>query len=1003
MITFQEMILRLSDFWAKQGAIIHQGYDLETGAGTFNPATFLRALGPEPYNTAYVEPSRRPKDGRYGTNPNRIQHYFQYQVILKPSPTDIQTIYLKSLEAIGFDLKKHDVRFVHDDWEGPTLGAWGLGWETWIDGMEVSQITYFQAVAGLTLKPITGEITYGLERLAMYLQKKDSIFDLQWNQDVKYGDIYLQNEVEWSSYNFDEADTEMWLKHFNDYEREAKRLIQKKWPLPAYDFVVKASHAFNLLDARGVISVTERTGYITRIRELAKLVGEAYIQSREEKGYPLLKKKAVKEEKPSFPPPYLKEAQADFLLEIGSEELPASFVMPAVSSLKDLLTKFLENEGISYQEIHAYGTPRRLAVLIEALQTEKSLQVIEKKGPSLQAAFLPDGSPTNVGKGFLQSFGKKSMTLQEIEKSLDPEIEIRTIKEAKYLFAKKRVPSQNVAEILKEELPKLILQIEFPKKMRWADLDISFARPILWIVTLFGNEIIPFQLGNIQSDRKTRGHRQLSPESISLKEPKEYLHALKTHFVMASVQERRDSILKQLKEIEEKLQAKVIEKEKVIREVLFLVEWPYLTEAYFNQDFLRAPKELLVSEMVEHQRYFPIENREGGLLNSFIITANNIPSDQIREGNCRVLSARLADGVFLYELDLKTSLDQWNEKLKKMTFQKELGTVFEKVERLKKHVVFLAPYFPEVELNEAIRAAELSKADLATHTVGEFPDLQGTMGKYYAKLQGESPSVALSIEESWMPRGEKSPLPASPLGALVSLADKFDNLIGYFAVGLKPTSSSDPYALRRQVLGIIRILIQHRIHLPLKETLKACMSHFLKKFPEKEVLDSIHEFILNRIKTVFQEFGFKSDEIEAALAPGVYDIYDTYLRIEALHDFRQKPEFEKLYEVYKRARGQLQDFGAQTLTPSLLKEPAEIALFQANGVCQKELLNHINRQSYASAFATLPRLQPPLAQLFDEVKVLDDDPSLCSNRIALLQEVFSLFSKLLDFGKIQFS
>jgi len=254
MVTFQEILRKLNLFWENQGCVIHQGYDLEVGAGTFNPATFLRCLGPEPYKAGYIEPSRRPTDGRYGENPVRLQHYFQYQVILKPSPANIQDLYLQSLEAIGFDLSQHDMRFVHDDWEAPTLGAWGLGWEVWMDGMEVTQFTYFQCVGGIDLKPISGEITYGIERLSTYLMGIDSTFNLPWTDDFTYGDIYHRSEVEWSQYNFEEADTAMWFKHFDDFEKEAKRLMERNLPLPAYDFVMKASHAFNMLDARGAIS-----------------------------------------------------------------------------------------------------------------------------------------------------------------------------------------------------------------------------------------------------------------------------------------------------------------------------------------------------------------------------------------------------------------------------------------------------------------------------------------------------------------------------------------------------------------------------------------------------------------------------------------------------------------------------------------------------------------------------------------------------------------------------
>jgi glycyl-tRNA synthetase alpha chain len=289
VMTFQELILALQRFFAEQGCVIQQPYDVEVGAGTMNPATFLRVLGPEPWKVAYVESTRRPADGRYGENPNRLQHYYQYQVIMKPSPDDIQEIYLDSLRSLGIDPLKHDIRFVEDDWESPTLGAWGLGWEVWLDGLEITQFTYFQQAGGIDLKPVSVELTYGIERIAMFLQGVDSVYDLTWVKGVTYGDIHHKSEVEWSVHNFEEADVALQFQLFDNYEREGLRLIEKGLVLPAYDYCLKSSHTFNLLDARGAIGVTERTSFIGRVRNLARRCAEAYLKQREEAGFPLMK------------------------------------------------------------------------------------------------------------------------------------------------------------------------------------------------------------------------------------------------------------------------------------------------------------------------------------------------------------------------------------------------------------------------------------------------------------------------------------------------------------------------------------------------------------------------------------------------------------------------------------------------------------------------------------------------------------------------------------------
>lgn len=1020
MSTFQDLIRRLSAFWETQGCLTQQGYDVEVGAGTFNPATFLRCLGPEPYRAAYIEPCRRPADGRYATNPTRLQHYFQYQVILKPSPANIQDLCMKSLEAIGFNLSEHDIRFVHDDWESPSLGAWGLGWEVWMDGMEVIQFTYFQSAGGVALKPITGEVTYGLERLAMYLQKVNNIFDLKWNEQIKYGDIYHRNEIEWSHYNFEQASTDMWFRHFEDYEKEAQKMSAQKLPIPAYDFVMKASHAFNLLDARGVISVTERTGYIGRIRELARQVAEGYIKSREELGFPLMQKwNATKSESALLPQidSELLDANGtgskDFLLEIGSEELPATFVPIGCSNLEKTLKQLLEREGIAYKAIKTYGTPRRLAAIIEGLAIAKPSQTNEKRGPSIEQAYDNTGKLTQAGEGFFRSISQHPLSLTELRNEKNPSIVLKRIKDTEYLFATLHIPGRATAEILAEQLPSLILNIDFPKKMRWGSLDITYARPLRWIVALFGSHIIPFALADIVSGRESSGHRQLCPEMFTITDAQSYLPILKKHRVMADIQERQQEINTQLDSLEKILKGRVIARERVMPQVLHLVEWPQLTSATFDPAFLRAPKEVLISEMVEHQKYFPVLNPDGSLQNSFIITANTNPTDQIRAGNQKVLSARLTDGVFLYEQDLKTPLEQFNEKLKTVTFQKELGTVFEKVNRLIAHVETLQHLLQIGDLKKAKRAALLSKADLASGMVYEFPELQGTIGKYYALAAKEDSEVAQAIDEHWMPRGENAPLPETATGVLVSLADKFDNLIGCYCSNLKPTSSSDPYALRRQALGIIKMLIQGKQRMPLKRVLQECMQHFPKSMQKdsSQLIDEIVIFIVNRIKNVFQEYGFHKDEIEACLSSGLTDIYDAFCKVKALHEFRKSSDrFPKLFEVYKRAKGQIKQESqtgkstiqqSQAFSHALLKEKAEQDLDSKLSQIKGPFEQAIGAFHYDQAYALVAEIQPPLATLFDEVKILDDDELVRNNRVALLQRVFTLFNPLVDFSKIQ--
>nr|MBA2727172.1 glycine--tRNA ligase subunit beta [Parachlamydiaceae bacterium] len=793
-------------------------------------------------------------------------------------------------------------------------------------------------------------------------------------------------------------------------------LMADNLPVPAYDFVAKASHAFNLLDARGVISVTERTGYIARIRDLAKQIAESYVKSRELLNYPLLNR--FKNSVDSFGDSNINAVEnisdellqadasrrEDYLLEIGVEELPASFVSIGVQNLTKALKGFFDKEGITYENLKVDGTPRRLMAYVKGLSMGKPAQEVEKRGPAIEQAFDSHGKITPAGGGFFRSNKLEIVDLQYIRDQKQPALSIRNVKGTDYLYANLEIPGASTAKLLADQLPALILNLDFPKKMRWGNLDVTFARPLRWIVSLFGKDVVPFEIADLNAGRHSFGHRQLAPQQFSLSKAQDYFEELKSHFVMVESAEREKLISDQLDALEKQHGVKIISREQVLPSVINLVEWPETTMTSYDKEFLKVPKEVLISEMVEHQKYFPVVNADGSLRNLFVITANIPPTDQIREGNLKVLSARLSDGVFLYEQGLKVPLEQLNEKLKNVTFQKELGTVYEKVMRLKKHALYLQKVLGISSTAKVERAAELCKADLASEMVYEFPTLQGTIGQYYALANNEDAEVAKAIDEHWMPRGENAPLPETSTGMVISLADKFDNIIGCFAINLKPSSSSDPYALRRQALGITKILIESKCKLPLMETLQACLSHFPVPMQKegKPLLEEIKSFIVNRVKTVFLDYGFYKDEIEAALSFGFNDTYEAFCKVNALHLFRKgNTSFPLLYEVYKRAKGQLNAHRHDLFSNELLKENAEKALAIDLQRVETPFDQAIDSQDYGKAYSLIAQMQPSLAKLFEEVKILDSDPKLAANRLGLLQKVFDLFAKLLDFSKIQ--
>ena len=442
--TFQDLILALQRYWAEQGCVLLQPYDMEVGAGTFHTATFLRALGPEPWNAAYVQPSRRPTDGRYGDNPFRLQHYYQFQVVMKPSPDDIIERYLGSLVALGIDPLVHDIRLVEDNWESPTLGAWGLGWEIWLNGMEVTQFTYFQQAGGLDCRPVTGEITYGLERLAMYLQGVESVYDLVWTDGaagrVTYGDVYHQNEVEQSAFNFEHADIASLFVEFDQREKNCKALLEAALPLPAYEQTLKASHVFNLLDARKAISVTERQRYILRVRALARAVASAYFASREAQGFPT----AARGDCPlrhrfrgHCPHEEAPMNRHDFLVEIGAEEMPPKSLVALGEAFRDGVVAGLDAAGLSHGAAHAYFTPRRLAVQVAKLLDRQPEQQIERRGPPVSAAFDAAGKPTRAATAFADSCG---VAVDELTRINDAKGE--------FLFCRTTRPGEQAAKLL---------------------------------------------------------------------------------------------------------------------------------------------------------------------------------------------------------------------------------------------------------------------------------------------------------------------------------------------------------------------------------------------------------------------------------------------------------------------------------------------------------------------------------------------------------------------------
>ncbi len=988
MLTFEQIIDHLNTFWVKQNCIIHQGYDLEVGAGIFNPATFLRCLGKEPYRAAFVESCRRPKDASYG-NLNRLQTSHQYQVLIKPLPTDARTLYLQSLFALNLDIKKHDIRFVHNDWEISSLGISGLGWKVWCNGMEITQFTYLQTVGDIALKPISVEITYDLERLALFLQNKTAIFDIQYNHLFTLRDLFLQNEVEWSHYHLTEASVPMWLRHFSDYEQEIKNLVKNNLPIPAYDFVIKASHAFNLLDARGAICFSQRNSYIRRIRDLTHLVAKAILSRQVSLITSSISTKFIIQKNPCFNP----KNTRDFLLEIGSEQLPPSFVSIGCLYLENAMRNLLETSELEFEEMQTFGTPQRLSILVKGLVEGTEAVEEQIKGPSITIAFDKEGNLTKQGKGFLRACNIVFCTLAEVLREEISNLYFIPMGGVQYLIATIYVKGRSTYALLQKKLPSLIMNIDFPKKMYWEDPSIKYARPIRWILALFGDQVVSFNLGKVQSGNFSFGHFQLNPTFIEIKHPKHYLSDLRNHYVLADIEERKQHIEKQIKILEQQIKGCAIEQNKVLPEVLYLTEWPILMLGFFDTKFLKIPKEILISQITKYRKYFPVTDRYDQLMNAFIITIDNHPNQTIQLGNEKELLFRLANRATLYEKEIHIPLELSYYKLQEISYQRNFKNLWDKVERLSLITTMIHQHLKLAEYTHVQRAALLSKSDLCSALVHESPDLQGIIGKHYALAQNEQYQVAIALEEQWMPRSRCDAVPKTPTGIVLSLSDKIDDLISYYS------TSRDLYLLRKQAMGIIQILLKNKMSCNLQSLLlKAC-----QVFPitnKKKAIKTIITFINTRKKMIFEELGFRKAEIEAIARINPYDPFDQLCRLEAFCSFRKsKKNFSCFIKAYKRIKGHIQD-DSSIFQQKLMIEPAEKKILQEYTLIYKRWPKLLQQKQYLEAFKLLAELQNPLEKFFKAIVILSDNPVLRRNRIAFLKKLIKLFESLIDCSKL---
>jgi glycyl-tRNA synthetase beta chain len=682
----------------------------------------------------------------------------------------------------------------------------------------------------------------------------------------------------------------------------------------------------------------------------------------------------------------------EFFLEIGTEEIPAGFIPRAMAEIEAMITRELANARLGYTTVQTMATPRRLALVVKDIPAVQPDAEITATGPSKKAAFDADGKPTRAAEGFARGQGVAVADLQVVATD-----------KGEYLAVTRRETGRPTHELLSEILPVLVANIPFKKSMRWGDLDVRFARPVHWIVALFDGVVVPFAFGNIESGSISRGHRFMANTSFPVRNFSHYLDECERHFVIVDPERRKEIIRRESHRVAAVAGGHLLPDEDLLEQVTYLVEYPSAVHGTFSREFLKVPKEVLITSMRSHQRYFSIVDNQGHLMPGFITINNTLTDDPtvVVRGNERVLRARLSDARFFFEEDQKTPLDARVEELKKVVYQQKLGTSFEKMERFKALAEGLADKLnPAVKLQTG-RTAWLCKADLVSGMVGEFPEVQGIMGREYALLEGEDVAVANAIAEHYLPIQAGGELPISDIGAFVSIADKLDTICGCFGVGLIPTGAADPYALRRATIGIISIILDRGYCLSLAELINRSLDLLSTKLnrPKEQVATEVLEFFRGRfINLLGNEFA--SDAVDAAVSAGFDDLVDVKARIVALAEFKSHPDFEQLAVAFKRIGNIIKDGTDALVDPILFQDGAEGVLYQAFHDVKIQVAAAIEQGAWLEALTRIASLRGPVDGFFDKVMVMAEDQQVRTNRLALLTVIDRMLCRIADFSRI---
>ncbi len=1005
MLTFQELIAKLNTFWSNKGVLIGEPYGLEVGAGTSNPLTAFRVLGPEPFNVAYVEPSRRPADGRYGENPNRLQHYFQYQVILKPAPAFNTYMYIEMLQALGIDPEKHDIRFVEDNWESPSLGAWGLGWEIWLDGMEITQYTYFQQMSGIDLELPALEITIGLERLAMYIQNVDDYKDLKWNNSVTYGDIFKQHEYWQTTYNYETSDIKTLQTLFNTHLKIIKDQINKKNYWAAYDNLLKLSHYFNLLDAQGVVSATDRVAKFKLMGELGNKIAKMYIAERKKLNYPLTNKVRPIEYKPKAIDlkHFLKKNNLNnldifgnnkkavlsagrlnktsmlnnkalglnsemltfntdklFVLELGFEEFPA-FDAKALQQIftNEWLNNILKNLGYEDVKSNVYITSQRVVFIIANIEKTTKKQIV-LQGPPINIAYK-DSKATKALKTFLN---KNNIKIADLKQENGRVVAYKTIK----------LDIQNTAQ---EIINRFFTTKINTKYMRWNNSKDAYIRPLRWIFAMYKDEVINTSYFDVQANNFTMPPRCFAPNIITLNSSKEYLNFILSSQIKLDPEIRHEIIQDAFKK-ESKLE-NINKYLPLIEENTFLTENPNPVVCKLPDKYKVLPFELILKILQSNQRYlvFVKDNQV-----YYMVVVNHLKQNakSIAKANTKVVNARLDDGLFYFNTDLKKDIKEYRPDLKYITYHPQIGSYLEKTKRLEKLADIVWKNKPE----HIKTVLQLIKNDKATLSGKEFPELEGYIASKMAQIQNYPKEVVTILQEY------KNLNTTNPDARLFAIIDLIDDIINLASLEGLPKGNKDPYQIRQKVFNLIHIASKQ--NLDLEPLIKKALELARKNSSIKKVnvnLEEISDYINKRVFNLITKNNILDSYL--ALPVAFADNLNIFAKINLAYDLNKLPDNHKqlIFDTAKRINNIIakKNKNIKILGPEKLKDSSLL------NKQEKQILQILNQSDFYNTKYLLTLAQY-IDKLFEKTLILDKDLKKQSIHISVLVKANNKLQKI---------